>query len=700
MTRAAVIPFGGYFKRLTALVALLVAVLAQAHKRFTRLARPRLMTQRSQHCGIRAHRLHPWSSGTPLVRRGANMRLKIFLTLWLTLLTAHGAVPSYNASTHVISPTNLLKSNLVDSATVTWAMGAGGRMTATALAGSATVNTNDLRAASYVYVDATFGTNATAMRNRPDKPARDILYAVTNLSLSGDTIAIRRGTYTNATGISVLKQGIDYEGPEATIYHNTADGATNGLFDDRGISGGSTNNIRVKAVYLTMSDTGPSDPCGAVVTTNANTIINFKANYVRYEDIETSLENRAAAICVMNCQRVIAEVDWIEEGGANTSYCNGIYWERGNCHVKANRIDADNGYCVWAKEPAGYGSAEENLWVDCQDYTAGSVSSLQAILVNGTNSGYRVWIQGSQIIAQTSRAVEVSGGRVYVMGFGKIACSGAAVTVLVSGGVLWLDSQKISSGAAWLANSGGTAVLRVDEWEDVSSGVGRYDRIELTGGYTTIHGGSGLGRIGSIIYARGGTNIFHGFTADTTGVNTSTNYPVIMAGGRLEFHNSTLRAAPSTPNAIWGTNAQTVFANGGLMNTNLNSNITLANGSIVKISDKIDVVGTIRNVPVTLAYSGTNVFVDGKTGNLFNLTATNTFRIHATNIQAGATYVINVRQDGSGSRVMHIHNLNIATNSLSSHVLSTAANALDVLYWTADDTGTNVNSILNPAFAK
>lgn len=630
------------------------------------------------------------------------MRLRIFLTLWLTLLTtaAHGAFPSYNGTTLVINPTNLLRSNILDSATVTWAKDQFGRLTPTALAGSATVSTNDLRAANYVFVDSVFGTNATAMRNRPDKPARDILYAVTNLAVAGDTVFIRAGLYTNAVGISVLKNMVDYDGPEAVIYHTTADGATNGLFDDRGIVGGSTNNIRIKAAYITMTDTGPSDPCGVLVTTNAKTLINFKANYLRYEDVETSLENRAAAICIMNCQRVIAEVDWIEEGGGNTSYCNGIYWERGNCHVAAKRIDADNGYCVWAKEPAGYGSAEESLWVDCQDYTAGSVSSLQAIIVNGTNSGYRVWIQGSQITAALSRAVEVTGGRVYVIGFGKIACAGEGLAILQSGGTLWLDSQKVSSAGAWFANSGGTAILRVNEWEDASSGTTRFDHIELTGGYTTIHGGSALSRIGSAIYARGGTNIFHGFTADTTGVNTSTNYPVIMAGGRLELHNSVLRAAPSTPNAIWGTNAQTVFVNGGVMNTNLNSNISLANGSIAKISDKLDVVGTIRNVPVTLAYAGTNVFVDGKSGNFFNLTATNTFRMHATNIQAGATYVINVRQDGSGSRVMHIHNLNIATNSLSSHVLSTAANALDVLYWTADDTGTNVNSILNPAFAK
>jgi len=117
-------------------------------------------------------------------------------------------------------------------------------------------------------------------------------------------------------------------------------------------------------------------------------------------------------------------------------------------------------------------------------------------------------------------------------------------------------------------------------------------------------------------------------------------------------------------------------------------------------ASNVIVTNLIRNIPQTAAFAGTNVFIDGRLGNFWNLTLTNNVKLHATNIQAGATYIINMLQDGTGSRLLYPASLNIQTNASNPHVLSTAANAIDVLYWSADITGTNVNSILNANFAK
>jgi len=117
---------------------------------------------------------------------------------------------------------------------------------------------------------------------------------------------------------------------------------------------------------------------------------------------------------------------------------------------------------------------------------------------------------------------------------------------------------------------------------------------------------------------------------------------------------------------------------------------------LITPNGSVTAYGSYRNVPSTLAYSTTHVWVDCSLNNYFNLTATNNFTLHLTNVLAGWAGIVNVRQDATGSRLMALDSFNIKTNA--SVELSTTAGIMDVLYLSSDDRGTNVHMILQPSF--
>jgi len=106
------------------------------------------------------------------------------------------------------------------------------------------------------------------------------------------------------------------------------------------------------------------------------------------------------------------------------------------------------------------------------------------------------------------------------------------------------------------------------------------------------------------------------------------------------------------------------------------------------------------SVPVTAAYeSVSHIFLDARQGNFFNLTATNNFTLHCTNLFAGWNAILNVRQDPTGSRLVTLDTSGgsqIKTNATIT--LSTAASAQDVIFLATDGTGTNANIILHTSF--
>ena len=114
----------------------------------------------------------------------------------------------------------------------------------------------------------------------------------------------------------------------------------------------------------------------------------------------------------------------------------------------------------------------------------------------------------------------------------------------------------------------------------------------------------------------------------------------------------------------------------------------------------LDVIGGQRSFPVTLSFVNaglTNAYVNCTNGNIFNITLTTNMNLNVTNWIPGWSGILNIRQDGTGSRTMTYDATHIRTNG-SIVALTSTANSLDVMFMWVDDKGTNVNMVLQPTF--
>lgn len=494
----------------------------------------------------------------PLLARGANIDFR-------NLNTNHFTTNGYKVSLKNF-PTNSNATNYITALASNYFLTTGGSSTV------ALTNVN----VSWVFTN---GNNATFAPGRRDLTASTIGHAVSN-SPAGYTIVVGPGNYAFTNNI--LKAGLNYEFLGAgTVTFSTAGSQTNGIFDDRLISGGTTNVIHAPGWEFTrIFGSGQGEiRSGVLVVANTNSHIVFRAKKCWFQETDSTGENRSGALHIINCKQVIADVDEIEEIGSGTlaSFCTPVYWERGEFYLNSHLIKSDAAYCIWGAEPAGSDGAGDNMWATVDRMIC---PFSYAVWQQGTNSNYRMWVKGHEIEAGYNTFL-LTGGKLYVEDFGKLGINDQAVGAVVEtfGGELWLTAQKFSSPeGSWLIATNTTIhQFEVGHCEHTGSGTNSANLggFTLNGGTANLVVGKALRRVGPGIIQRGGTNRIQ-INLSTAGVNTTTNWPVHVMGGVLTLLNSTLVAPPDTSNAVYATTAQSAFLFNVNMNTNVNPNVIVS----------------------------------------------------------------------------------------------------------------------------
>lgn len=594
------------------------------------------------------------------------MRLRFFL-LWLLLgLAAQGAIPVYKNDTLTFIPIYLARSNFLDSATLTWTVDANGRMTPNVIGGASSnaqppnviltnlsglgstnqlVFTNDLRLGKTLLVDAVFGNDITAKREN-GKPFATLSNAVA-AAQTWDTIKVRSGYHYGTTTLTMpIGVHLIGEGKEATIIHIER-------FNGNHAIGMKASNYYGSFTFITTN----YDNNNYTVPFDGANLTNVVFENVRcsgYFDNWKITGNGRATIKFFNCESFSA-YDSLNIT-ANT-----------NCTVEfyGGRYLSD------------FTLGGATVPFDCRVIVASFGARIRAYGTSFEARNYSV----AQAFSCNPTFLDSPPGRslqdVDVQLFGcKVYSDGTAIR----------NMEDLFNEAVEVTNSLPSGIYRLDGCSVIG---------EIRGPVWGSFTGSNFVNIGHA----------NAFSTSTDGGFVITSYlpahkgfiagvsNLLTTNGGIVGFNVTNTSDPNTIKIGYNTTPLSVSA------TKMDSPIPVNAASTVSATNMV-VTNLIRNIPRTAAFDGTNVFIDGRLGNFWNLTMTNNVKLHATNIQAGATYIVNMLQDGTGSRLLYVASLNIQTNASNPHVLSTAANAIDVLYWTADITGTNVNSILNANFAK
>lgn len=429
--------------------------------------------------------------------------------------------------------------------------------------------------------------------------------AAKNAAVSGDTIVVMPGTYTEN---NLLKTGINYHFlPGAIVtYTDPGTGDGYGLFDDRAsgavtckISGEGQFHYGVVIQNWAAAEEEPSaippnvaNIRGLFVVTEANSDIKFsfrKATIstpisahvilaengtvnVQFSDIEDLLFG------VQTLLGTFEEAPVYAESGAN-----GVTWGIGECHVTGQRIKVSE-YCVWPTCPAGFASTA-NLWVNVQLlHNRGLASS--AVYYSGlsdTPITWKSWIVANEIRSDASVFAGVSGnagGRHYLSAqkiSGPIAL--AFTSTATAPGEYWINAQKITgnTAGAYLTYTGNTATVHIDAMH-----------IEATTGSAITNAGGTLNlRAGNINQANGvgvthsvGTTRITGTRINTTATDSASNYPILVSGAGVVINDCVL-LAPALADCIGAATAQTVTNTGSYANKAKDGDVTVAVEAIV-----------------------------------------------------------------------------------------------------------------------
>lgn len=329
-----------------------------------------------------------------------------------------------------------------------------------------------------IWVDGLAGIDATALKNRSDKPFKTP-HAAKAVANSGDTIIFRPFFYS---ATNLLKTGVNYYGyAGCTISNHLFIGGNRGLFDDRECPNGTTNVISGDWNFIHNSDLDDESigkMLGLLVVTNANSQIDFRANNVYFQS-GSGVFHSNAVIHVKNCRNVTVHLNEINMPNT-ANYSTGIYWEKGTTTVTvASRIlgNADASYGIWCIEPAG--GVSSSLRVVCP--FIGS-PGLAAIRLEGNSPNWRNWLE----VNETDGPIQIfGGGRNYFVGFSKM---GGTTPLSIAGGINWLDSQKISGSQGFASISGGENHIDINHWEATAQGV-HAPWIDITGGSNIFYKG-------------------------------------------------------------------------------------------------------------------------------------------------------------------------------------------------------------------
>jgi hypothetical protein len=404
-----------------------------------------------------------------------------------------------------------------------------------------------LNNASTLYVDGTNGNNASGSRFGG---AFKTLAAAKAAALSGDTIHVLPGTYSEH---DLLKNGVNWHFmPGAIVSYVDADFTFGyGIFDDRS-TGACVSRITGAGTFIYSIDSNALAR-GVFATQNNASDLYIEAAKIQITDL-TGGTSIAGGIAVKDCLRVVAKVGNIidQNYGTSSSYSSGCYWEKGECHLTVlGKIQMDNGYSVWAHEPAV--ATTTGLWVTAQQLDVFvAAPGFGSVMIDALTDAYRVWIQAKEITTAGGPAIkQTGGGRVYIQAL-KVNCTSGAC-VQMTAGKLWISAQKFSSDTRWLDIAGAATELdaHVLHLEDTSAAAVKNDWLKFTNGLVTLLASRAKIRQGSCILHTAGTARIKGLTIDTTTTNAAGSNPAVLAGNGLILE-SCLLVAPALADSITG----------------------------------------------------------------------------------------------------------------------------------------------------
>ena len=320
-----------------------------------------------------------------------------------------------------------------------------------------------------LFVDAGRGDNGTALPYRSDKPYLTCT-AAKAVAVSGDTIVVRAGTYTN--DYNLLKNGVNWHFMAGAIIAPTAS-ASGAIFDDHTgganevvncvISGAGTFNagtLTRGVLYLKYGSIG-----GVGVGSNITmTAAKMTSTY-------TTVRSRASTL-YLRCPLI--------ESTAMASN-SALWWDSGPMFVEAMEIRGSGPATIYSTCANDDGFTLGYLWVKAQliKNTSTTISSgYKAVWFQDDVTTVRGWIDAMQIQGPIAIQTTHVGSVSYVKAekiFGQINIA------TTGGGKLYLDAQKVSDDGLVDSLIKNTADSTSISWLNI----GQLDDAGL-GGITTI----------------------------------------------------------------------------------------------------------------------------------------------------------------------------------------------------------------------
>lgn len=429
----------------------------------------------------------------------------------------------------------------------------------------------DPRTGKTLYVDATYGINSSAARERADRPYQT-LTAAKAAALAGDWIVVKPGTYDET---NLLKNGVNWWfAPGANVVYT---GATPGYIFDDGPDGANAD------VVCTISGSG-SFSC-----TN-----NYAAATEHFGIIGIS---RAGSRVTVNCHRIDQlsnnfQFGWtvVQQNGLlfiNTEtgiYSpNGAYnlgWFGGTAYINGAQLKQTGTAIQWAGTEVG------GDWYVNFDQIESTAAEIVVDFATADTVG-ALWINSALIKAPASVGITSgSSGKVYITAQKIWNLDTAAPVVSFSGGSVWITVQKLTAASGQFFRceaASGAMRLEVQQYESTLEG-------EVTSNYGSIYNeGADLTLLGGVMKItnagetqRGlehvdGTTLVKGMTFDLSGNDQSDSYPVHVQGAGLTLDNCVLHPPSGTPSV--GGSSVSFKANGGTVHGPLQATVT-ASGNL------------------------------------------------------------------------------------------------------------------------
>lgn len=374
--------------------------------------------------------------------------------------------------------------------------------------------------------------------------------AAKNASTTGSLIVVNPGVYNEN---NLAKNGINwywYNG--ATNKYTGSDDSA--IWDDK--DSAINFNVDGHGTFIWYGSSGDFPTSGDILIENAGTIASITCDRLQGGgDNTVGTDGLISGAWIVDCTKVIINcnsISCIDNTGDHEF--GGIYWMHGLTEVRCHDIDLPEGPCIGLSDqnpPIVIGTSETSLYVQCDEMFATNASGDGTPTINCyiNNPLSREWIVCPHIgVSGTGAPVMQLWGssKIYVTSQ-KIDDQGNVCAVLVNAvqdnlGIVWIDSEKVSSKTLWLNQNGNNIKARVLNWEDQGGSMSKgflFLSNTIAGGKwgASIDGGSALlTNAPCIVFNTNAGNVyFKDMNIDTATTSTAGNYGADVSGSGLSF---------------------------------------------------------------------------------------------------------------------------------------------------------------------